>query len=155
MKNGKSRNTSGDDWKTPDSFYKELDSIYHFDFDPCPYQSIFDGLTVSWGGVNFINPPYSRKLKEKFIYKALEESRKGKICVLLLPVSTSTKIFHEVIKPNAKKIDFIRGRLKFEQKNEHGIFESKGCGQHDSMIVVFDGRNTNEKRSIGKSEQGE
>ena len=72
--------------------------------------------------------------------KALEESKKGKLCVLLLPVSTSTKIFHEVIKPNAKEIHFIRGRLKFEQKNEEGVFVSKGCGQHDSMVVVFDGR---------------
>jgi hypothetical protein len=52
--------------------------------------------------VNFINPPYSRKLKEAFIRKALEESKKGKTCVLLLPVSTSTAIFHDVILPNAK-----------------------------------------------------
>lgn len=26
-------------------------------------------------------------------------------------------------------------------KKSLGIFESKGCGQHDSMVVVFDGRN--------------
>ena len=89
------------------------------------------------GGVNFINPPYSRKLKEAFIRKALEESKKGKTCVLLLPVSTSTAIFHDVILPNAKKIEFVRGRLKFEQKDENGTFKAKGCGQHDSMIVVF------------------
>ena len=69
--------------------------------------------------------------------KALEESRKGKTCVLLLPVSTSTNIFHDVILPNAKKIEFVRGRLKFEQKDENGTFKAKGCGQHDSMIVVF------------------
>jgi len=89
--------------------------------------------------VNFINPPYTRKLKEAFVVKALEESRKGKTCVLLLPVSTSTALFHDVIKPNAKKIEFVRGRLKFEQKGEDGRFYSKGCGQHDSMIVVFEG----------------
>ena len=89
------------------------------------------------GGINFINPPYSRKLKEAFVKKALEESRKGKICVLLLPVSTSTALFHDVIAPNAARIEFIRGRLKFEQKDEDGVFRSKGCGQHDSMIVVF------------------
>ena len=137
MKNIEIRNNSGDDWKTPDWFYKKLDQVYHFDFDPCPYQSDFDGLSISWGGVNFVNPPYSRKLKEKFIMKALEESRKGKTCVLLLPVSTSTTIFHDVILPNAKKIEFVRGRLKFEQKDKDGTFKAKGCGQHDSMIVVF------------------
>ena len=87
--------------------------------------------------MNFINPPYSRKLKEAFINKALEESRNGKVCVLLLPVSTSTKIFHEVILPNASKIEFLRGRLKFERKDENGNFIAKSAGQHDSMIVVF------------------
>ena len=137
MKQTKVRNNSGDDWATPKEFYNKLDSVYHFDFDPCPYQSDFDGLTIEWGGCNFVNPPYSRKLKEAFINKALEESKKGKTCVLLLPVSTSTKIFHEVILPNAKKIEFLRGRLKFERKDENGNFVSKSAGQHDSMVVVF------------------
>lgn len=142
MKNTKIRNNSGDDWKTPDDFYKELDNKYHFDFDPCPYQSTFDGLNMEWGKSNFVNPPYSQKLKEKFVLKALQGSRKGKTCVLLLPVSTSTKLFHEVILPNAAGITFVKGRKKFEQKNEQGIFCSKGCGQHDSMIVVFNGQGT-------------
>lgn len=139
MKNELARNNSGDDWKTPDDFYNTLDKIYHFDFDPCPYQSTFDGLNIEWGDVNFINPPYTRKLKEAFVMKALEESRKGKICVLLLPVSTSTALFHDVIQPNAKKIEFVRGRIRFEQKDKQGNFINKGCGQHDSMIVVFKG----------------
>lgn len=139
MKTLLARVNSGDDWKTPEFFYEELNSIYHFDFDPCPYQADFDGLSIEWGKSNFVNPPYSRNLKEKFVIKALEESKKGKTCVLLLPVSTSTKLFHEVIKPNAKKIEFVKGRLKFEQRDENGIFKSKGCGQHDSMIVVFKG----------------
>lgn len=94
------------------------------------------------GGSNFINPPYSRTLKEKFILRAVEESKKGKTCVMLLPVSTSTKIFHEVILPNASSIEFVKGRLKFEQKNKDGKFESKGAGQHDSMIVVFGDKST-------------
>lgn len=53
MKNEKARNNSGDDWKTPDDFYKKLDEVYHFDFDPCPYESEFNGLsnTCVWGGV--------------------------------------------------------------------------------------------------------
>ena len=139
MKTGTARNNSGDDWATPKDFYNKLDKIYHFDFDPCPYQSDFDGLSMEWGKSNFINPPYSRKLKEAFVRKAVKESCKGKLCVLLLPVSTSTALFHDVIKPNAKSIEFVRGRIKFEQKNDNGEFESKGCGQHDSMIVVFDG----------------
>ena len=50
MKNELARNNSGDDWKTPDSFYNILDKVFHFDFDPCPYQSDFDGLKSVWGG---------------------------------------------------------------------------------------------------------
>ena len=131
MKTSTARNNSGDDWATPKDFYNKLDSIYHFDFDPCPYQADFDGLQIEWGGRNYVNPPYSRKLKEAFVNKALEESKKGKLCVMLLPVSTSTALFHDVIKPNAKKIEFIRGRLKFEQRDADGVFRAKGCGQHD------------------------
>ena len=75
MKDVIARNNSGDDWKTPDDLYNKLDAIYHFDFDPCPYQADFDGLKVEWGKRNFINPPYSRKLKEAFC----KESCKGKL----------------------------------------------------------------------------
>lgn len=140
MKTSKARNNSGDDWKTPDAFFETLNAIYDFNFDPCPYESDFDGLSIEWKERNFINPPYSRKLKELFVKKSLEESKKGKLCVLLLPVSTSTQLFHEVILPNAKTINFVKGRLAFLQKDSTGKFVSKGCGQHDSMIVVFDGR---------------
>lgn len=127
-----------DDWATPKDFYEKLNNEFNFDFDPCPLHSTFNGLDIEWGKVNFINPPYSRKLKELFILKALEESKKGKKCVLLLPVSTSTKIFHEVIQPNAKEIRFIRGRIKFEGINSFGEKVSTKCGMHDSMLVILE-----------------
>ena len=127
-----------DDWKTPNGLYNKLDEEFEFDFDPCPLHSDFDGLNVDWGQSNFINPPYSRKLKELFIRKAYEESQKGKLCVMLLPVSTSTKIFHDVIYGNAK-IRFLKGRVKFEGINTFGERVSNKCGMHDSMIVIFEG----------------
>ena len=65
MTNSNARNTSGDDWKTPDDFYRRLDSIYHFDFDPCPYQAEFDGLKTEWGG---------GKLRKPAIYQKAERS---------------------------------------------------------------------------------
>jgi len=129
-----------DNWKTPDSFYNALNEEFDFDFDPCPLFSKIDGRDIEWGERNFVNPPYSRRLKESFINKALEESKKGKLCVLLLPVSTSTKIFHDVIKPNATEIRFIRGRIKFEGLNSNGEYVTENCGKKDSMIVIFDGR---------------
>lgn len=132
-----------DDWGTPTDFYNKLNEEFNFDFDPCPFQhdlKLWDGLEIEWGNRNYINPPYSRELKEKFIKKAVEESKKGKLCVMLLPVSTSTKIFHDVILPNKKEIRFIRGRLKFKGVNTFGEFVDNKPGMHDSMLVIFDGR---------------
>lgn len=131
-----------DNWETPKEFYDQLSNEFGgFDFDPCPLNNKrFDGLKINWGNKNFINPPYSLKLKESFVQKAVDESNKGKLCVLLLPVSTSTKLFHKVIKPNAKEIRFIEGRLKFSGYNSKGQLVNNKNGMHDSMIVVFDGR---------------
>lgn len=136
----KNRNLKhSDNWATPKDLYYELNKRFcGFDFDPCPLNSEIDGLSIEWGERNFINPPYSRKLKEAFVKKAVEESKKGKLCVMLLPVSTSTKLFHEVIKPNAASIEFIKGRVRFEGINTKGELVSDKAGMHDSMIVVFD-----------------
>ena len=66
----KNRNLENhDNWKTPKDFYGPLNAIFDFDFDPCPLNSTFDGLSIEWGQRNFVNPPYSRALKEKFVLK--------------------------------------------------------------------------------------
>ena len=129
-----------DDWATPKDFYNKLNEEFNFDFDPCPFQhdiEKWDGLKIDWGKSNFINPPYSKTLKEAFIKKAIEESKKGKVCVMLLPVSTSTKIFHEHILPAKPEIRFIKGRLKFSGVNTKGEYVTNSPGMHDSMIVIF------------------
>ena len=133
-----SRPKQPDDWRTPKDFYDKLNKRFNFDFDPCPFQHdmSWNGLTVDWGQVNFVNPPYSKKLKEAFVKKAILESRKGKVCVLLIPVSTGTKLFHDHILPEEPKIEFIKGRLRFEGYNNRGEF----CNQpsmRDSMLVIF------------------
>lgn len=165
MKNRNIRHS--DHWETPPEFYQKINEEFNFDFDPCPLHhdtSEWDGLQVDWGFRNFVNPPYSRKLKEAFILKAIEESKKGKLCVMLLPVSTSTKIFHDSIIPNYSEIRFVQKRIPFIGINSKGqkvnwhlkgfidkdlktgvdeILENKlkrhikNHGQHDSMIVVF------------------
>lgn len=122
--------------------YDLLNKEFNFDFDPCPLNigkitPDKDGLLIEWGQRNFINPPYSKNLKEAFVKRAIEESKKGKLCVLLLPVSTSTKLFHKHILPNADEIRFIEGRLKFEGVNTKGVKVKDRPGMHDSMIVVF------------------
>ena len=76
--------------------------------------------------------------------KAIEESNKGKCCVMLLPVSTSTKIFHHHILPNKKEIRFVYKRIKFKGINTKGEYVETKAPMHDSMIVVFDGRPKND-----------
>ena len=142
----KNRNLiASDNWATPKSLYNKLDQEFHFDFDPCPLSTgeitpDNDGLLKDWGQCNFVNPPYSRKLKEAFVKKGIEESKKGKRCVFLLPVSTSTVLFHDYILPNiSEPIRFLRGRVKFEGINTFGERVSNKCGMHDSMIAIFGG----------------
>ena len=71
----------------------------------------------------------------------------GKLCVFLLPVSTSTKLFHNVILPENPEIRFLRGRVAFHGYNTKGEYSTKNKGMHDSMLVIFDGRinDTNSK----------
>lgn len=134
----KNRNLEhSDNWATPKELYDSLNEVFHFDFDPCPLNSEFDGLTIEWGQSNYVNPPYSKVLKEAFVLKAVEESKKGKLCVMLLPVSTSTKLFHEVIMPNAKEIRFLKGRVKFLGVNTKGEYVTNKTPMHDSMLIIF------------------
>ena len=125
-----------DDWETPQWLLKEIESEFGKFFDPCPINADFNGLNVQWEKVNYINPPYNRTDKEDFIRKAYDESQRGNICIMLLPVSTSTYIFHDVIYPNAE-IRFLKGRVKFIGINTKGEKVTNKCGQHDSMLVIF------------------
>lgn len=136
-----------DNYATPPQLYNEWNKEFNFDFDPCPYcegEIIQDGLKIEWGNSNFVNPPYSQKLKELFVLKGIEEQKKGNRSVFLIPVSTSTKLFHEYIKPNAKEIRFLKGRIKFGKLDKEGNFylplNKNGktqSGTKDSMIVIF------------------
>jgi phage N-6-adenine-methyltransferase len=136
--NGRDGNEASDNWATPKKLYKKLDDEFHFDLDPCPLYADFDGLQIEWGNSNFVNPPYNRKDKPKFIQKAYDEWRKGKTCVLLIPAATGTAQFHDLILPNAE-VRFIRGRVAFEGYNTKGEYVNTKKGKHDSMIVIFRG----------------
>ncbi len=141
MKN-RNLNNNNDDWATPNYFYNKLNKEFHFNFDPCPLNHDiikWDGLEISWKSRNFINPSYSIKIKEAFVKKAIEESKKNKLCVLLLPVSTSTILFHDYILPNAKEIRFVKTRIKFIGINTKGEKVNDKVGMYDNMVVIFDG----------------
>lgn len=124
-----------DHWATPSYIYDPLHKEFNFDFDPCPLNADFDGLVIPWGRSNFVNPPYNRFDKPKFIKKAYEEWKAGKTCVLLIPAATGTAQFHDLILPNAE-IRFVRGRIAFKGYGQNGYTETQK-GKHDSMIVIF------------------
>ena len=114
-------------WKTPKAFYQALDSEFDFDFDPCPPQPKFDGLTCSWGDRNFVNPPYNEI--EKWMLKAYREHKTyGRTVVMLIPSRTDTRWWHDYVM-KAKEIRFIKGRLNFDGHKNSAPFPS--------CLVVF------------------
>ncbi len=89
---------------------------------------------IGGGQTVFCNPPYSRKTKyksgqEDWIEKCYRESRENDItAVMLIPARTDTKAQHDFIFPNAKYVCFVKGRLKFNQKD---------AAPFPSEVVVF------------------
>lgn len=116
-----------DSTATPKWLYDTLNNEFHFDFDPCPLNPTFDGLSIPWGKCNYVNPPYSDKVS--WIIKSLREYVNGNIVVMLLPVDTSTNWFHDMIRPFATEIRFLRKRLTYPPNNTPAAYPS--------MIVVF------------------
>ena len=128
-----------DNWATPQNFFDELNSEFHFNLDPCANEENHkcemyftkedDGLSQNWGGnCVFCNPPYGREIS-KWVEKSYTESQKeNTTVVMLIPARTDTKWFHEFIYGKAE-IRFIKGRLKFG--------DSKNSAPFPSMVVIF------------------
>lgn len=134
-----------DQWGTPQNFFDELNSEFHFTLDPCAdeynhkcdqwFDKETDGLKQNWEGNRvYCNPPYGREIG-KWVEKCfVEGKKKNTMCVMLIPARTDTKWFHDYIykKPNVE-YRFIKGRLKFG--------DSKNSAPFPSMVVVFRGEN--------------
>jgi len=116
-------------WATPRAFYDVLNAEFKFDFDPCPTEPDFDGLSVEWGTRNFVNPPYGNQIKH-WVAKAYEESQRGKLVVMLIPSRTDTRWWHDYVM-KADEVRFVKGRLKFDDRG--------GSAPFPSAVVVFRG----------------
>ena len=127
---------NSNDWKTPAYVYDPLNKIFNFDFDPCPLNTSFDGLMVKWGKMNFVNPPYDKINKPKFILKTHNEWEKGNNSVLLIPNATETREFYDYIYGNAKSW-LIKKRIKFEGVNTMGKYVKNKTGKQGHMICIF------------------
>jgi site-specific DNA-methyltransferase (adenine-specific) len=130
-----------DEWATPQLFYEELNKKYNFNLDPCStdnnhkckkyFTKKDNGLLQSWSGYRvYCNPPYGREIG-KWVEKAYNENKNGTFIVMLLPARTDTKWFHNFIYKQ-HKIEFIKGRLKFN--------DGKNSAPFPSMIVIMKGK---------------
>lgn len=85
-----------------------------------------DGLKEEWKNFNWCNPPYNEC--NKWIKKAYEEQQKGKTTVMLIPVRTETKYWHDYILFNPDvKIKWLRKGYRFldpETKKPMGVFKN-------------------------------
>lgn len=71
------------EWSTPKALYEALEVEFGpFDLDPCPkgYDGLWSGLTESWEGRVYMNPPYGRQIG-KWVKKAYESSLEGTLVV--------------------------------------------------------------------------
>lgn len=120
---GAALTSNKEDWETPQALFNELNKKYNFTLDPCCtkenakcdkyYTKEEDGLKQSWKNERvFCNPPYGRNISE-WVKKCFEEKDNAEVIVMLIPARTDTSYFHDYIY-NKAKVEFIRGRLKFE-----------------------------------------
>lgn len=124
-------------WATPQAFFDKLNEEFHFNLDVCAtnenakcltyYTKSDDGLSKTWRGVCWCNPPYGREIG-KWVRKAYISAKEGATVVMLVPARTDTAWFHDYIYHKAE-IRFVRGRLKFG--------DSKNSAPFPSMVVVF------------------
>lgn len=127
-------------WSTPQDLFDELDAEFFFDLDPCAsdenhkcpryYTEDEDGLSMSWTGRIFMNPPYGTGMSAwiQRAHKAVYEEQTAELVVLLLPARTDTIWFHRYCVK--REIRFIKGRLRFG--------DAKNTSTFPSIVVVFE-----------------
>jgi len=135
---GHERGQGKDDWLTPPGI---IEALGPFDLDPCAsidqpwatarlqYTKEDDGLSKSWHGFVWCNPPYGRETK-KWIQRMVEHHNG----IALIFARTETSTFFPFIWEYAESLFFIKGRLKFCFSNGK---PSKNSAGGPSMLVGF------------------
>ncbi len=139
---------NGDDgkhyWLTPPELYAKLDAEFNFDFDPCPYPlpEGFDGLTCEWGQRNYVNPPFGsiihqgrKKGPTAWMRKAIAESAKGKLVVIVYPVDKWVLMMLAATGSSVRNLGDVRWHSTEDGK------PGKGTGRHIACFILL-GRKT-------------
>ena len=132
------------DYETPPELYNMalmLLGLDEFDLDTCcsrkniPAKNYYidgetDGLTAEWKYINWCNPPYD--VCAKWIKKAYDEQQKGKETMMLIPVRTETKYWHDYILFNPKvHINWLRKGYGFINPDT-----GKSCGVFKNALAL-------------------
>jgi len=114
---------------TPDRVFDLIDEHFTINkrqfYDPVPVGTpfrapcFFNGLYGDWEFFNFINPPFAKEILEKFVAKAVDQAKKGRVSVMLLPTKTDQDWFHDLILKYEFQILWIKKRLKFKNNKHH------------------------------------
>ncbi|MCY7484407.1 DNA N-6-adenine-methyltransferase [Paenibacillus alvei] len=125
-----------DMWATPQWLFDELNHEFGFETDVCAvdgnakclkyFTPEIDGLSQTWEGVCWMNPPYGRTIG-KWMKKAFESSKNGATLVCLVPARTDTAWWHDYAIHG--EVRFLRGRLKFG--------DAKNSAPFPSAVVIF------------------
>lgn len=126
------------EWYTPKYI---IDSLGKFDLDPCApsvplfktaevmYNEFDDGLAQIWEGRVWLNPPYSRPLINKFMWRMTEHNRG----TALIFSRTDTELFQTEVFGKASAVKFLKGRIKF-LKPDGSESGCPGCG---SVLIAY------------------
>ena len=147
MRNKACFSSASIEWATPWNFFNQQSEKYGpFDLDVCATEENSkcwdfisqeqNALSQSWQGICWMNPPYGRDLGQ-WILKAWREASipgHARRVVCQLPARTDTRWWHNYVLKYAAKIEFVRGRIKFEGAVHSAPFPS--------AIVVFGQLNT-------------
>ena len=136
-----------DRYLTPLGFIR---SLGRFDLDPCGApehptadtvwtpEEVGDGLSMPWHGRVWLNPPYGRTMREWV--SALFRHGSG---VALIPCAPDTKLWQELILPNASGVLLVKGRIRY-------VNSDAPCNHASAVVAV----SPEDRLSLIESQQG-
>lgn len=118
------------DWETPLDLFLRLEKCilapsgyastgFHLDAAASKHNALCDkfytakdnGLRKPWASWTWCNPPYGAHT-DRWVCKAIEESKRGVCSALLIASRTETKRFHWAVEAGAHVL-FLKGRVQF------------------------------------------
>lgn len=130
-----------DTWLTPREIWTKLGTFNtdpacpEFIKDPiagCCYSASDDGLKQRWRGRVWLNPPFNRYQRPKWMAKMADHGNG----IMLIPAATETEAFRKYVWERADAVCFITGRPHF--LNEQGVRAKANCGC--SIVLVAYGQ---------------